>query len=193
MARQLSSAEPSLFSQAPREILMVHVVHNIGDLHVEVGVEDIRDSAEDERRPVPVGERQIREHARRELQPELGGKGVFSRPPDLVPQFFMQPSKFVDLFMDPDVALLQLARSHEFRLEELMATISDCKARGVSVALSIDGSKKSGNQHCDLPIPEGLFEREVFIDCGRSMLRRFQMEGETLEAEQVHDRLLLTY
>lgn len=55
------------------------------------------------------------------------------------------------------------------------------------------GNKKSGNFICDLPIPDGLFENEIFIDCGRSMLRRFQLEGQTLENEVVSDRLLLTY
>ncbi len=44
-----------------------------------------------------------------------------------------------------------------------------------------------------LPIPDGLFEREAFVNCGRSMLRRFQREGETLEYQVVTDRLLLTY
>jgi DNA adenine methylase len=44
-----------------------------------------------------------------------------------------------------------------------------------------------------VPIPEGLFRREVLIDCGRSMLRRFQMNGRTLEREVVADRLMLTY
>jgi hypothetical protein len=44
-----------------------------------------------------------------------------------------------------------------------------------------------------IPFADGLFEREVFLDCGRSMLRRFQEEGESLEDEVVHDRLLLTY
>ena len=57
------------------------------------------------------------------------------------------------------------------------------------VALSIDGSKRSGNFVCDLPIPSGLFEREVSVNVGRSMLRRFQMKGESLEGEQVADRL----
>ena len=52
---------------------------------------------------------------------------------------------------------------------------------------------KSGNYICDLPIPDGLFENEIFVDCGRSMLRRFQLEGQTLEDENVSDRLLLTY
>ena len=61
------------------------------------------------------------------------------------------------------------------------------------VALSIDGTKKSGTKICDLDIPEGLFEQEVFVNCGRSMLRRFQRAGETLEDEVVSDRLLLTY
>jgi DNA adenine methylase len=59
--------------------------------------------------------------------------------------------------------------------------------------LSIDGTKKSGNTVCHIPIPTGLFKREVFIHCGRSMLKRFQMNGKTLEEEHVSDRLLLTY
>ena len=59
--------------------------------------------------------------------------------------------------------------------------------------LSIDGTKRSGDRICDVPIPDGLFEREVFVNCGRSMLRRFQMAGQTLEGEVVADRLLLTY
>ena len=61
------------------------------------------------------------------------------------------------------------------------------------MALSIDGKKRSGNIMCALPIPDGLFEKEVFVNCGRSMLRRFQMGGKTLEDEVVADRLLLTY
>ena len=68
-----------------------------------------------------------------------------------------------------------------------------CKGRGALVALSIDGKKRSGNLICDLPVPDGLFRREVFIEKGRSMLRRFQMNGQTLEQECVADRLLLTY
>lgn len=80
-----------------------------------------------------------------------------------------------------------------FRLEELFEVIQDCKRRGVYVALSIDGTKKSGKVNCELPVPEGLFEKEIFVNCGRSMLRRFQMGGETLEAESVSDRLFLTY
>ena len=80
-----------------------------------------------------------------------------------------------------------------FQLEELIEVILQCKSRGVYVALSIDGTKKSGEMVCDLPIPEDLFEEEIFVNVGRSMLRRFQMEGQTLESEVVSDRLLLTY
>ena len=61
------------------------------------------------------------------------------------------------------------------------------------MALSIDGIKKSGQTVCDLPVPDGLFEKEIFVNVGRSMLRRFQLEGQTLEEEVVADRLLLTY
>jgi DNA adenine methylase len=86
-----------------------------------------------------------------------------------------------------------LYRGQGFSLSRLMRCINDCKKRGVRVALSIDGKKKSGSVVCDLDIPDGLFEREVFVNCGRSMLRRFQRGGETLEDEVVHDRLLLTY
>jgi DNA adenine methylase len=80
-----------------------------------------------------------------------------------------------------------------FQLTRLFDVIARCKRRGAYVALSIDGTKRSGGLPCDVPIPDGLFEREVLVNCGRSMLRRFQMGGQTLEGEIVADRLLLTY
>jgi DNA adenine methylase len=83
--------------------------------------------------------------------------------------------------------------TRHFWLVELLAAIADAKSRGVRVAMSIDGTKRSGDQVCDLPIPDELFEREVLVNCGRSMLRRLQMGGQTLEGEVVADRLLLTY
>lgn len=83
--------------------------------------------------------------------------------------------------------------AQNFNFQDLLSTIAECKERGVYVALSIDGSKRSGKLKCDLPIREGLFEKEVFVNCGRSMLKRFQMNGLSLEEEVVHDRLLLTY
>jgi DNA adenine methylase len=79
-----------------------------------------------------------------------------------------------------------------FDLGRLMQAIADAKARGVHVALSIDGTNRSGARDLPVDIPSGLFAREVAIPLGRSMLRRFQMGGETLEGEVVCDRLLLT-
>lgn len=99
------------------------------------------------------------------------------------------------VYCDPPYVCSQaiLYRGQDFSLDRLMRSIAECKDRGVRVALSIDGKKKSGKVDCELTIPDGLFEREVYVDCGRSMLRRFQLEGESLEGEVVHDRLLLTY
>jgi len=99
------------------------------------------------------------------------------------------------VYCDPPYTHSQgiLYRGQDFELRRLMESIASCKDHGVRVALSIDGKKKSGRVKCDLEIPDGLFEREVFVNCGRSMLRRFQKEGESLEDEVVHDRLLLTY
>lgn len=99
------------------------------------------------------------------------------------------------IYCDPPYSHSQgiLYGAQAFKLEELLEEIERAKSKGVMVALSIDGNKKSGNYICDLPIPDGLFEQELFVNCGRSMLRRFQMEGQTLEQEVVSDRLLLTY
>ena len=99
------------------------------------------------------------------------------------------------IYCDPPYSHSQaiLYGAQSFRLEDLLIEIEKAKSKGVRVALSIDGNKKSGDLLCDLPIPDGLFENEIFIDCGRSMLRRFQLEGQTLENEVVADRLLLSY
>lgn len=99
------------------------------------------------------------------------------------------------IYCDPPYSHSQsiLYGAQDFKLEELFIEIDIAKSKGVRVALSIDGSKKSGNYFCDLPIPDDLFEEEMFISLGRSMLRRFQLEGQTLESELVSDRLLLNY
>jgi DNA adenine methylase len=108
----------------------------------------------------------------------------------------MSAAKRGDLiYCDPPYKDTQkiLYGAQEFDLKRLFEIIGDCRRRGVRVALSIDGTKRSGDFVCDLAVPDGLFEREVFVNCGRSMLRRFQMGGQTLEGEVVADRLLLTY
>ena len=99
------------------------------------------------------------------------------------------------IYCDPPYKHSQaiLYGGQDFKLEELFEEIERCKKRGVYVALSIDGTKKSGEMVCDLPVPVGLFEEEIYVNLGRSMLKRFQMGGQTLEREVVADRLLLTY
>jgi DNA adenine methylase len=99
------------------------------------------------------------------------------------------------IYCDPPYSHSQtiLYGAQSFDLRNLFETIARCKKRGVRVALSLDGTKRSGNLICDVPVPDRLFEREAMVNCGRSMLRRFQMGGQTLEGEVVADRLLLTY
>ncbi len=99
------------------------------------------------------------------------------------------------IYCDPPYTHSQsiLYGAQNFSLAHLMEVIAECKRRGVYVALSIDGSKKSGDELCEIPTQAGLFEREVFVNVGRSMLKRFQMNGKSLENHVVSDRLLLTY
>jgi DNA adenine methylase len=99
------------------------------------------------------------------------------------------------VYCDPPYTHSQtiLYGAQAFSLDRMFRVIEQAKRRGVFVAVSIDGSKKSGNQLCDITYPSNLFAREEMLTVGRSMLRRFQMGGETLEAEIVRDRLLLTH
>jgi DNA adenine methylase len=110
-------------------------------------------------------------------------------------QAFLE-SKSGDLvYCDPPYSDSQsiLYGAQEFSLTDLFSAIDKAQSRGVKVALSIDGQKKSGNHKVDLNVPPNLFKQEIFVNCGRSMLRRFQLGGQTLENEVVSDRLLLTY
>lgn len=99
------------------------------------------------------------------------------------------------IYCDPPYADSQsiLYGAHQFSLHRLFEAIAECKDRGVRVALSIDGTKFSGKKICDVSIPENLFERKEFVRVGRSMLKRFQMNGKSLEEHEVWDRLLLTF
>ena len=99
------------------------------------------------------------------------------------------------IYCDPPYVFCQsiLYGSQAFSLKRLWGVIEQCLARDVKVLLSIDGSKKSGKVQLDLDIPDGLFKRHLMVRCGRSMLRRFQKKGQTLEGEFVEDRLLLSW
>lgn len=99
------------------------------------------------------------------------------------------------VYCDPPYSHSQaiLYGAQKFSLDDLFRNIEIAKKRGVFVALSIDGSKKSGEQKCAIDWPRSVFNRSVSVKVGRSMLRRFQMGGQSLEAEHVMDRLLLTH
>lgn len=99
------------------------------------------------------------------------------------------------IYCDPPYVDTQaiLYGSQEFDFDALVRKMTECKDRGARIALSIDGTKKSGDRKVELDFPDGLFEREVYIRGGSSMLRRFQSGGKTMVGEDVKDRLLLTY
>lgn len=99
------------------------------------------------------------------------------------------------IYCDPPYSFSQsiIYGAHDFSLVRLFEKIEEAKERGVMVALSIDGRKKSGNMVCDIPIPDNLFDSELMVEVGSSMLKRFQMDGKDMKGEDVADRLLLTY
>jgi DNA adenine methylase len=88
-------------------------------------------------------------------------------------------------------AILYGAQS--FQMSRLWHTVASAVDRGAYVAVSADGWRRSGSKPIDLGIPKGLFARELLIERGGCMLRRFQMEGSDMEFERVADRLLLTW
>ncbi len=83
--------------------------------------------------------------------------------------------------------------AQRFRLERLWVAVAAATARGARVAVSVDGYRRSGAKAIELNLPDGLFSRELLIDRGGCMLRRFQMEGGDTGSEQVADRLLLSW
>lgn len=99
------------------------------------------------------------------------------------------------VYCDPPYVDTQkiLYGAQSFDFMDLIARIQDAKERGVLVALSIDGSKRNGKHKVHLDLPDGLFETELAVSVGKSMLRRFQLGGGVLDEEHVTDRLLLTY
>ena len=99
------------------------------------------------------------------------------------------------VYCDPPYVHSQtiLYGAQDFSVEELFSEIARLKARGIYVAVSLDGSKKSSETSLALPIPDRLFERVAYLELGSSMLKRFQSGGLEMTGEDVRDRLLLTY
>lgn len=79
-----------------------------------------------------------------------------------------------------------------FNLMRLLVCLKKAKDRWAFIMLSIDWKKRSWKHNIEIDSIDWLFNREVFIDCGISMLNRLQRDWLTMEWEQVHDRLLLS-
>ena len=83
--------------------------------------------------------------------------------------------------------------AQDFDIDSLWESIDRCKSRGCYVALSINGSRKSGKKNLAPSIPYGLFERKASINCGISMIDRFQNGAKQMLDSEVNDLLLLTW
>jgi len=83
--------------------------------------------------------------------------------------------------------------AQRFEIGELWRSVGEAVERGAKVAVSIDGWRQSGKKVIDACIPEGLFTRELTIERGGCMLRRFQMDGKGMSLEGVADRLLFSW
>jgi DNA adenine methylase len=83
--------------------------------------------------------------------------------------------------------------AQDFQLEKLWDSVAAAVERGARVAVSADGYRRSGAKAIDLRLPDGLFARELLIERGGCMLRRFQLTGGLMDSERVADRLLLTW
>ena len=83
--------------------------------------------------------------------------------------------------------------AQDFNINVLWNKIAECKDRGAYVMLSINGSRESKKKDISIDIPAGLFERELAVNCGTSMIDRLQNSGKDMVDEVVHDKLLLTW
>ena len=99
------------------------------------------------------------------------------------------------VYCDPPYTHSQsiLYGAQEFNIEVLWQKIAECKDRGAKVILSINGTKRSGQEDISIEAPEGLFERGIFVNCGPSMINRLQRVGQRMEDEIVHDSLFFTW
>lgn len=99
------------------------------------------------------------------------------------------------IYCDPPYTHSQgiLYGAQAFDIETLWKKIFECKSKGVKVMLSINGKKDSGKTDIAAVPPEGLFERQLFIDCGVSMVDRLQNSGKSMKNKKIDDQLLLTW
>lgn len=83
--------------------------------------------------------------------------------------------------------------AQSFDINRLWQKIAECKEKGVYILLSINGTRESKKKNISANVPNGLFEREILINCGTSMIDRLQNSGNHMENEIVHDKLLLSW
>lgn len=74
-------------------------------------------------------------------------------------------------------------KKHGFTYNNMQRYI--CKERGAYVMRSINGSRESNNKDISVTPPNGLFERDIAVNCGTSMIARLQNAGGTMENEVV--------
>lgn len=105
------------------------------------------------------------------------------------------PSEGDVVYCDPPYTHSQsiIYGAQDFQIERLWERIAECKSRGAYVMLSINGMRESKMKDISVDIPDGLFEREILVDCGTSMIDRLQNSGKEMHNEKVHDKLLLTW
>lgn len=106
-----------------------------------------------------------------------------------------KPQKGDVVYCDPPYTHSQgiIYGAQDFQITALWEKIAECKARGAYVMLSINGTRESQKKDISAEIPDGLFVRELIINCGTSMIDRLQNSGKEMENEVVHDKLLLTW
>ena len=105
------------------------------------------------------------------------------------------PSSGDVVYCDPPYTHSQsiIYGAQNFNIDDLWQQISTCKQRGAYVMLSINGMRESKLKDISVNYPVNLFERELIVNCGTSMIDRLQNSGKAMENAQVHDRLLLTW
>lgn len=98
------------------------------------------------------------------------------------------------IYCDPPYVDTQkiLYGAQDFDLIGMYRHLSAAKSRGAFVALSIDGIKRSGDKVVSILPPNSLFEVEMYLNLGGSMLKRFWRGGGDVLDEHVKDRLLLS-
>lgn len=105
-------------------------------------------------------------------------------------------AKYGDLiYCDPPYTHSQgiIYGAQSFSIDHLFEKIAECKDRGVYVMLSINGTRESNKKDISVTLPDGLFEREIFVNCGTSMIDRLQNAGQKMQNEVVYDKLMLTW